>query len=147
LPSIQDPAIDVRPPESLNELLPRADYVIVACPETPKTRGLFDRARIALMAPGSILINVARGSIVSLEALTDALERGAIGGAALDVFELEPLPEDHPLWAREDVIITPHTAGYGPTVAESHLAVLIDNLRRFADNTPLRNIIDKHGGF
>ena len=94
------------------------------------------------------LINIGRGAIVDLADLTAALEAGELAGAALDVFETEPLPPDHPLWDMGDrVILTPHVAGYSPRIAERHLAVLLDNIRRFVRGEPLTNIVDKDRWF
>ena len=89
------------------------------------------------------LINISRGVVVDLAALTAALEAGEIAGAGLDVFETEPLPADHPLWGMENVIITPHTAGVGPYTAERRIEVLKANLRRFVASEPLRNVVNK----
>ncbi len=91
----------------------------------------------------ALLINIGRGKIVRLDALERALAEGWIAGAALDVFEQEPLPADSPLWGREDVIITPHMAGAGPRVDERRLGVVLDNVRRFAAGEPLANVADK----
>jgi len=85
--------------------------------------------------------------IVVLDDLVDALKAGEIAGAALDVFEVEPLPKDHPLWRMGNVIITPHVAGYAPRIAERHLAVLLDNVGRFARGEPLRKVVDKSKWF
>jgi len=129
--------------DGLPSLLAASDFVVIAAPQTPETAGLFDAATIGRMKPSAYLINVGRGAIVVLDDLVDALRAGAIAGAALDVFEVEPLPESHPLWDFPSVIITPHTAGYSPVIAGRHLAVLVDNVRRFAAGRPLANVVDK----
>lgn len=129
--------------DDLGELLGWADFVVIAAPHTPETERLFDTAMIAKMRPTSYLINIGRGAIVVLDDLVEALRAGRIAGAALDVFEVEPLPADHPLWDFPNVILTPHTAGYSTAVAPRHLAVLVDNVRRFAAGEPLRNVVDK----
>ncbi|GIW86130.1 MAG: 2-hydroxyacid dehydrogenase [Isosphaeraceae bacterium] len=127
----------------LPELLATSDFIVIAAPHTPETERLFDRERLRLMKAGSYLINVGRGAIVVLDDLVAALSCGRLAGAALDVFEVEPLPPEHPLWAFENVILTPHTAGYSTAIAPRHLEVLVDNVGRFARGEPLRNPVDK----
>ena len=96
------------------------------------------------MKKTAYLINIGRGVIVDLEDLTVALRAGEIAGAALDVFEIEPLPAEHPLWSMAGkVILTPHVAGYSPRIAERHLGVLLENIRRFTRGEPLLNVVDK----
>ncbi len=95
------------------------------------------------MKPTGYLINIGRGLIVVLDDLVAALRDGRLAGAVLDVFEVEPLPPDHPLWDFPNVIITPHTAGYSPVIAARHLAALVANVRRFARGEPLANVVDK----
>jgi phosphoglycerate dehydrogenase-like enzyme len=99
------------------------------------------------MRRSAYLINVGRGAIVDLNDLTAALQAGDIAGAGLDVFEVEPLPAEHPLWQMENVIITPHIAAASPRIAERHLATLLDNLRRFQAGEPLVNVVDKRKWF
>ena len=95
------------------------------------------------MRPTAYLINIARGKIVNLDALVDALRAGQVAGAGLDVFDPEPLPADHPLWDMPNVLITPHVAGAGPHSVERLHAILLENLRRFVDGAPLVNVVDK----
>jgi phosphoglycerate dehydrogenase-like enzyme len=133
----------VWPVQRLPELLAWSDFVVIAAPHTPETAGLFDARMLAHLRPSSYLINVGRGAIVVLDDLVDALKGGRLAGAALDVFEVEPLPPDHPLWDFPNVLITPHTAGYAPVIAERHLAVLVENVGRFVRGEPLRNVVDK----
>jgi phosphoglycerate dehydrogenase-like enzyme len=129
--------------ERLDELLGKSDFVVIAAPHTPETFKLFRRDRIRRMKPTGYLINVGRGVIIDLADLTAALQAGEIAGAGLDVFEIEPLPADHPLWRLPNVIITPHCAAASPRVAQRHLETLLDNLRRFVAGQPLRNVVDK----
>lgn len=117
--------------------------MVIAAPHTPETFKLFNRARIRQMKKTAYLINVGRGVIVDLADLTAALKAGEIAGAGLDVFEIEPLPADHPLWHMDNVIITPHCAAASPRVPERHLETLLDNVHRFATGQPLRNVVDK----
>ena len=135
------------PAARLDELLAESDFVVICAPHTPETEGLFDRKRIRKMKRDAVLINIGRGVIVKLDDLTAALEAGEIGGAALDVYEIEPLPSDHPLWQRDDVILTPHVAGFSPRIAERHLGVLLENARRFAAGEELVNVVDKRRWF
>ncbi len=131
------------PIEGLDELLARSDFVVIAAPHTPSTEGLFDRARIAGMKRSACLINIGRGVIVRLDDLCDALEAGDIAGAALDVYEVEPLPRQHRLWKLENVILTPHVAACSVRVPERHLETLLENVRRFAHGEEPLNIVSK----
>ncbi len=131
-------------PERLPDLLGESDFVVIAAPHTPETEKLFRRPQFRQMKRSGYLINIGRGAIVDLADLTAALEAGELAGAALDVFETEPLPADHPLWRMGDrVILTPHVAGYSPRIAGRHLAVLLDNVGRFVRGEPLVNVVDK----
>lgn len=148
--------VQTRPPEGvaaiwrlerLPDLLAASDFVVIAAPHTPETEKLFRRSQLRQMKRTAYLINIGRGVIVDLADLTAALQAGEIAGAGLDVFETEPLPPEHPLWRLENVIITPHVAGYSPHIAERHLAVLLDNVGRFMRGEPLRNVVDKAAWF
>jgi phosphoglycerate dehydrogenase-like enzyme len=134
-------------PERLPDLLGSSDFVVLTVPHTPETFKLIRRPQLRLMRRTGYLINVGRGVVVDLADLTAALEAGEIAGAGLDVFEQEPLPAGHPLWKMPNVIMTPHTAAASPRVAERHLEVLLDNLRRFVAGQPLRNMVDKRRWF
>jgi phosphoglycerate dehydrogenase-like enzyme len=129
--------------DRLPDLLAFSDFAVIAAPHTPETAGLFDAATLAHLRPSTYLINIGRGAIVVLDDLVAALKAGKLAGAALDVYEIEPLPADHPLWDFPNVIMTPHTAGYSPVIAERHLTVLIENVGRFARREPLVNVVDK----
>jgi phosphoglycerate dehydrogenase-like enzyme len=131
----------------LDGQLPRADFVILTVPHTPETEGLMNRARFQAMKRGAFFINIGRGMTTRLDDLVAALEAGEITGAALDVFEQEPLPADHKLWSTPGVLITPHTAGYGPYLEERRFEVLSDNCRRFIAGQELRNRVDKSRWF
>ncbi|MEE4591281.1 D-2-hydroxyacid dehydrogenase [Streptomyces sp. DSM 41524] len=137
----------VLPPDLLDQVLPQADIVILTVPHTPRTEGLLDSRRIALMKRGACLINVGRGPTVRLDDLVTALDAGRLRGAALDVVEQEPLPADHPLWRHPRALVTPHVAGAGPHAAERRFEVLADNARRFAAGQPLINVVDKSQWF
>ena len=132
---------------ALDALLPRADFVVLTIPHTPSTEGLMNRARFQRMKRSAFFINIGRGMTTRLDDLVAALEAGEIAGAALDVFEQEPLPADHPLWTLPGVLITPHTAGYGPYLDERRYDIVADNCRRFIAGEPLRNVVDKSSWF
>jgi phosphoglycerate dehydrogenase-like enzyme len=133
--------------EELDALLPLADFVILTVPHTPETEGLMNAERFARMKPSAFFINIGRGMTTRLGDLVDTLHAGRIAGAALDVFEEEPLPRDHPLWDAPNVLLTPHVAGYGPFLDERRLEIIIDNGRRFVAGQPLRNVVDKQHWF
>ena len=130
-------------PAELDRLLPSVDAVILTLPHTPESDGLIDAARLARMRAHALLVNVGRGATVRLDALVEALRQRRLGGAALDVFEQEPLPPHHPLWQEPRALLTPHVAVVGPHIVERRLAVLCDNAQRFAAGRPLCNRVDK----
>ena len=123
--------------EHLQQVLPRADALLLACPLNAQTRGLIDAAALRAMPPASCLINVSRGEVVVQDALIAALQAGHLGGAFLDVVEHEPLPADSPLWTLPGVIVTPHSAGFSDSHAPRVLALFCDNLRRWLHGEPL----------
>ncbi len=129
--------------DRLDELLAWSDFVVIAAPHTPETVGLFRAETLARMKPTSYLINIGRGALVVLDDLVSALRAGRLAGAALDVFEAEPLPAEHPLWDFPNVMITPHTAGYSTKIAGRHLDTLVENVRRFVRGEPLINVVNK----
>jgi phosphoglycerate dehydrogenase-like enzyme len=135
-------------PGDLGRLLAQSDFVAICCQWTPETTRLFDRERFAAMKPGSVLINVARGEIVDEEALAEALERGHLRGAALDVyvgeFERPPPPR---LWSDPRVLITPHISSLTDEDRHRAIEVFCDNLRAYLDGKPLRNVIDWERGY
>lgn len=124
------------PPEGLASLLPQADYLSIHVPLTPSTRGAIGAAELALLRPSAVLVNVARGEIVVEAALVDALERGAIAGAGLDAFELEPLPPDHPFLRLPNVVATPHTAGASSGTSVRRGQACADNVLRVLQGLP-----------
>lgn len=133
--------------DALPELLPAADFVVIAAPLTEQTRGLFNSRLLACMAPHSRLINIGRGPIVVTDALLEALRSEQIAGAALDVFEQEPLPPQHPLWELPNVILSPHMAGDFIGWQEALTGQFLDNLARWQDAAPLFNQVDKRRGY
>ena len=133
--------------DELLRVLPQADFVVITLPLTPETRGLFDAEKIGAMKESAYLINIGRGEIVDEEALVQALQQEKIAGAGLDVFQQEPLPEESPLWAMENVIVTSHYAGLTPRYDERAFNIFIDNLRRYREGEELRNVVDKEMGY
>ncbi len=133
-------------PQAVRRLLPPADVVASAVPLTPQSRKMIGPREFAMMKRGTILINVSRGGVVDTEALVEALDRGQIAAAGLDVTDPEPLPAGHPLWKR-NVIITPHTAGQSAAGLRRAHELFRENLRRFAAGEMLLNIVDKKAGY
>lgn len=131
------------PPTELDRLLASADAVILTLPHTPESQGLINATRLALMRPHGLLINIGRGATVHLDAVVAALRQQRLGGVALDVFEEEPLPSDHPLWQEPRALLTPHVGVVGPYILERRLGVLCDNAQRFESGRPLCNVVDK----
>ncbi len=129
--------------DGLATALANADYVVAAAPLTARTRGLFGTETFAAMKPGARFINVGRGPVVQTDALVAALHDGRLAGAALDVFEMEPLPEEHPLWAMPQVIVSPHMAGDVHGWREALGAQFVANFRRWRAGEPLENVVDK----
>ena len=122
-------------------------FVILTVPHTPATEGFFNRARFQSMKKSAFFINIGRGMTTRLDDLVDALNAKEIAGAALDVYEIEPLPETHPLWTMPDVLLTPHMAGHGPYLNDRRYDIVAENCRRFAAGKPLMNEVDKAGWF
>lgn len=131
----------------LSAALPQADLLVLAAPETPETFHMIGATQLAAMKPGAVLINVARGSLVDEAALADALQRRVIAAAGLDVFAVEPLPAESPLWAVENVLITPHLGGVSDQIWQRQADLLLDNLERWFEGKPLRNRVDLTRGY
>lgn len=134
-------------PDALNAELALADHVVNVLPITPATRGMFDAAAFAAMKPSAIFVNIGRGATVDEAALGDALRDGVIAGAALDVFEVEPLPAGSPLWRMPNVLVSPHRAGDHEGWEADVVALFVDNLRRFVAGEPLLNVVDVELGY
>ena len=147
-PREQDPELgSVLPMERLAEGLADADYVVLAAPLTEATRGMIDAAALAAMKPTARLINVGRGQLVVQDDLVAALREGRIAGAALDVFADEPLSPDSPMWTLHNVIVSPHMSGDVVGWRAELVALFLDNLTRYLDGRPLRNVVDKQHGY
>ncbi len=139
----EDPVDELHPPAALPSLATRCDWLVIACPLTPETRGLVDAALIARLPPGARVINIARGEIVNEPALIAALRDGRLAGAYLDVFETEPLPPSSPLWDLPNVIVTPHNAGASAGNDGRVLEIFLDNLVRWHRGEALVNEVAK----
>jgi phosphoglycerate dehydrogenase-like enzyme len=139
------PGIDIC--ENLDSLLQQSDFVVLAVPITAASTKMMNAARIARMKPDAYLINVGRGPLVDEAALAGALRNHRIGGAALDVFEQEPLPADSPLWDLDNLLITPHTAGLTERLWERHYRLFSENLRRYRARQALLAVVDKDKGY
>jgi D-2-hydroxyacid dehydrogenase (NADP+) len=140
---VPDGVEEVLPPGRLHHLLGRSDVVVLCAPQTPDTRQLIGRAALDAIKRGALLVNVGRGTLVDDEAVTDALRDGRLGGAALDVFASEPLDPASPYWDLPNVIVTPHTSGAMEDYWTPLVALFAENLRRFEQNRPLLNVVDK----
>ena len=134
-------------PNELTEMLPECDYVVLIVPYTPDSHHMIDERALRAMKPSAVLVNIARGGVVEESALIRALQEGWIAGAALDVFDEEPLPPDSPLWAMKNVIISPHVAGFTPHYHERVMGIFAENLRRFLADEPLLNRCDRASGY
>jgi len=134
-------------PERLREMLATSDYVLAATPLTGETRGLIGAAEIRAMKPNAVVINVGRGPVIDESALITALQSGAIRGAALDVFDTEPLPRDHAFWKMPNVLLSPHTADRVEGFLAPAVVSFLENLDRFMKGEPLLNLVDKDTGY
>ncbi|OXM57875.1 hydroxyacid dehydrogenase [Amycolatopsis thailandensis] len=138
---------DVYSSSNLTRHLPEADYVVAVAPLTGQTKGMFDAEAFAAMKPGARFVNVGRGELVVTSDLVGALRDGSLGGAALDVFDTEPLPAESPLWTMENVLISPHMSGDFVGWRNTLVEVFADNFRRWRAGEPLRNVVDKQLGY
>jgi phosphoglycerate dehydrogenase-like enzyme len=133
---------EVHGPQRLPELAHRADGMVVSLPLTDQTAGLIDRATIERLPASCIFVNIGRGGVVDEPALVDALRERRIAGAVLDVFAAEPLPDSSPLWTLPNVLVTPHAAALSARENERIVELFVDNLRRYLDGRPLRNVVE-----
>jgi len=143
-----DPLVDeALGTDRLLELMARSDYVVVAAPLTPDTRGLVSADAIAAMKPSGVMINVGRGAVIDEPALIDALRQKRIRGAALDVFAQEPLPAGHPMYGLDNLLLSPHCADHTQTWIDDAMHFFTGNLERFLSGEPLRNVVEKRLGY
>lgn len=135
------------PGKALGTMLKECDYIVVTVPLTIETRGMLGAKQLASAKPGALLIDVSRGGVVDQEALVQALQKRQLGGAALDVFPIEPLPADSPLWQMPNVIISPHIAGLSPSYEKRAFELFKENLRRYIAGEELLNKINLERGY
>ena len=140
----EDAPGEIIAPDELDRRLPEADFVVTTVPHTPETEGMWNAARFGLMKRSACFINIGRGMTARLDDLVAALEGGEIAGAALDVFEIEPLPAEHPLWGMENVLLTPHIAvADAADIPERRYQLVLENARRLVSGGEFVNVVDK----
>jgi phosphoglycerate dehydrogenase-like enzyme len=143
-----DPLVEqIYSPERRVEMLSRSDYVVVAAPLTPDTRGMIGEPEFAAMKPTAVVINIGRGPVIDEEAMVSALSSGRIAGAALDVFDREPLPDGHPFYKLENVLLSPHCADHTPGWLDNAMQFFIAQYERFRKREPVLNVVDKKLGY
>jgi phosphoglycerate dehydrogenase-like enzyme len=143
-----DPLVaETYPPERRLEMISRCDYVVAAAPLTSETRGIIGEAEFAAMKPTAVVINVGRGPVINEQAMIRALSSGRIRGAALDVFDHEPLPAGHPFYKLENVLLSPHCADHTPDWLDNAMKFFIEQYERFRKGEPLLNVVDKKLGY
>jgi phosphoglycerate dehydrogenase-like enzyme len=142
------PGVDeVVPPEAIERVLAAADYLVVAVPLTPETRGMLGAEALSKLRPNAVVVNIARGGVIDEGALDAALRGGKLRGAALDVFETEPLPAESPLWSTPNLVVSPHIAGQVPHYVRRALALFLENLDLVERGLPPRTQVDRRRGY
>jgi phosphoglycerate dehydrogenase-like enzyme len=134
-------------PEETDEVLAQSDFVVLLLPATPETENIINAARLARMKKTAWLLNFGRGALIDDAALVAAAKSGTIAGAILDVFRQEPLPKDDPFWSTENILVLPHIGGLHPARDSMVAALLVENLRRFLDGAPLKEVVDRKAGY
>lgn len=134
-------------PEETDEVLAQSDFVVLLLPATPETENIINAARLARMKKTAWLLNFGRGALINDAALVAAAKSGTIAGAILDVFRQEPLPKDDPFWNTENILVLPHIGGLHPARDSMVAALLVENLRRFLDGAPLKEVVDRKAGY
>jgi len=143
-----DPLVSqIYSPDRLLEMLARSDYVVVATPLTAETRGMIGAAAFLAMKPDAVIINVGRGPVIDENAMIQALAAGRIRGAALDVFDTEPLPAGHAFYKFENVLLSPHSADHTPDWLDQSMQFFLDQFERFRKGEPLLNVVNKKRGY
>ena len=135
--------------DALDRILPETDLLVMSLPSTPETQGILNRERILSLPRGAFVVNVGRGSAIDEEALADSLDSGHLGGAALDVFQTEPLPLDSRLWKTKNLLITPHVAGNLTLdyTLDKNVDMFLEDLDNFCTGRPLRYVVDRTRGY
>ena len=146
-PQPMDGVAEVFPPERTPEVLAQSDFVLLLLPSTPQTDNLIDAAHLAMMKPTAWLLNFGRGQLIVDDDLVAAVKAKTIAGAMLDVYRQEPLPAEHPFWATEGIIVLPHIGGPHPQRDMIVARLLVENLERFLDGKPLREVVDREAGY
>ena len=146
-PQPMDGVAEVFPPERTPEVLAQSDFVLLLLPSTPQTDNLIDAAHLAMMKPSAWLFNFGRGQLIVDDDLVAAVKANKIAGAMLDVYRQEPLPADHPFWATEGIIVLPHIGGPHPQRDKIVAPLFVDNLARFLDGSPLKEVVDREAGY
>jgi phosphoglycerate dehydrogenase-like enzyme len=131
----------------LLDLMKQSDYVTAAAPLAEGTRGLIGETELGAMKPDAVIVNIGRGPVIVEAALVRALEERRIRGAALDVFDAEPLPQGHPFYKLDNVLLSPHCADHTPTWLDDTMRFFLDNFERYRKGEPLRNVVDKRLGY
>ena len=143
-----DPIVDEGfSPDDRGAMIAKADYIVAAAAITPETRGLIGEKEFAAMKPTAVIMNVGRGPVIDEAAMIRALQDGRIKGAVLDVFDKEPLPDEHPFWRLDNVLVSPHTADHVEGWMEDAMRFFVENFGRFYRGEPLQNIVDKKAGY
>ncbi len=142
-----DPADLIVGMDDVDQVLSQSDFVVLALPATQETIHSFHKERFEQFKKGSYFINVGRGNTIVEEDLVEYLQNGHIAGAALDVFEVEPLPADHPFWTMDNVIVSPHNAYWSPKTIDRYMELFIQNLQLFSEGKPLLNVVNKQMGY
>jgi len=134
-------------PDRRLEMISRCDYVVVAAPLTPDTRGMIGAAEFDAMKPEAVIINLGRGPVIDEAAMVNALTKGQIKGAALDVFDKEPLPDGHPFYKLENVLLSPHCADHTPDWLDQAMRFFVEQFDRYRTGVPLKNVVNKQLGY
>jgi phosphoglycerate dehydrogenase-like enzyme len=143
-----DPLVhQIFPPDKRTEMLAQSDYVVAAAPLTPETRGMIGEAEFQAMKPTAVVINIGRGPVIDEAAMVRALAAQRIKGAALDVFDTEPLPAGHPYYSMENLLLSPHCADHTPDWTQQGMRFFLAQFERFSQGKPLENVVNKNLGY